>query len=130
MMFKNIIWDFDGTLFNTYPVMVKSLKKSLSSNGVRVKHKDALHYLKQSFSTSISYYSNKHNLDKQQLIDKYMEYKDKEKKRVYRPYKGIKSLCKEIVGVKKTTKEKNNKRRKMIGNKETVGKYRNRFRDC
>lgn len=34
-MFKNYIWDFDGTLFDTYPAMVKAFMNSLSSLGIR-----------------------------------------------------------------------------------------------
>ncbi len=36
---KNIIWDFDGTLVDTYPVMAKSLLKAKypSWGGVKVK---------------------------------------------------------------------------------------------
>ena len=29
MRFKNFIWDFDGTLFDTYPHMVAAMQKAL-----------------------------------------------------------------------------------------------------
>lgn len=32
--FKNLIWDFDGTLFDTYPVMLKALVQALTEFGV------------------------------------------------------------------------------------------------
>ena len=31
-MIKNIIWDFDGTLFDTYPDIIKTLQHILSKN--------------------------------------------------------------------------------------------------
>ena len=33
-MFRNIIWDVDGTLFDTYPAIVKAIKTALSDLGV------------------------------------------------------------------------------------------------
>lgn len=34
MQFKNLIWDFDGTLFNTYPQMVSAFVKALKKLGI------------------------------------------------------------------------------------------------
>jgi phosphoglycolate phosphatase-like HAD superfamily hydrolase len=32
-MYKNIIWDFDGTLFNTYPAITASFNSTLDDIG-------------------------------------------------------------------------------------------------
>ncbi|MEY8457951.1 HAD-IA family hydrolase [Lactococcus ileimucosae] len=34
MMWKNYIWDFDGTLFNTYPVMLEALDEAMKQSSV------------------------------------------------------------------------------------------------
>lgn len=33
-MFKHVIWDFDGTLFDTYPVMAKIFKDLLEKENI------------------------------------------------------------------------------------------------
>lgn len=34
MNIKNYIWDFDGTLFNTYPVMLIALQQAITKHGI------------------------------------------------------------------------------------------------
>lgn len=33
-MFKHMIWDFDGTLFDTYPVMTKAALMAIKKQGI------------------------------------------------------------------------------------------------
>ena len=33
MLFSSLIWDFDGTLFNTYPHMIRSMRRGLAEIG-------------------------------------------------------------------------------------------------
>lgn len=42
MRYDNIIWDFDGTLFDTYPAMCRDLQKVMESLGVRTELEDLL----------------------------------------------------------------------------------------
>ena len=42
MRYDNIIWDFDGTLFDTYPAMCRDLGKVMDSLGVPVPQADLL----------------------------------------------------------------------------------------
>lgn len=39
MKLKNYIWDFDGTLFDTYPAMVDGASKALKKLGSHAKKK-------------------------------------------------------------------------------------------
>ncbi len=101
MKFDNIIWDFDGTLFDTYPAMVKYFKKTFCKFGKNLKSKDILYYLKQSFRVAIDHYCTLHNLNEEEVISTYKQEKLKDNKRKYYPFRGVKSICKEIVGMKK-----------------------------
>ncbi|WP_156290358.1 HAD-IA family hydrolase [Oceanobacillus salinisoli] len=56
----NILWDFDGTLCNTYPAYTKIFKEVL---GGEILEEEIYKQLKISFSTAINYY----NPTKQQL---------------------------------------------------------------
>ena len=42
MRFKNFIWDFDGTLFDTYPAMCRDLRQVMAGLGVRTELEDLL----------------------------------------------------------------------------------------
>ena len=35
MEIKNYIWDFDGTLFDTYPVMLDALQQTIAKHGIQ-----------------------------------------------------------------------------------------------
>ena len=47
-MIKNIIWDFDGTICDTYPLMVNAFIKALKEEGQEVSYKKVYNLLKQS----------------------------------------------------------------------------------
>lgn len=53
---KNIIWDFDGTLVDTYPVMAKSLLKAISELGVKSNYDVVYERLKISLSEAIDFF--------------------------------------------------------------------------
>ena len=50
-MFKHVIWDFDGTLFDTYPVMAKIFKELLEKEGIE----EPLDEIKQHMQVSMSF---------------------------------------------------------------------------
>ncbi len=50
----NILWDFDGTLFDTYPVYTKLLSEIL---GDTVDKQEIYKNLKTSYSHAIQYYN-------------------------------------------------------------------------
>lgn len=47
-MFKNFIWDFDGTLYDTYPVMLDSIMQSLKQNFAIDGDRKRIYYLLKS----------------------------------------------------------------------------------
>lgn len=50
-MFKNIIWDFDGTLYDTYPIMLDSMMQSLKNDFLIEGDRDRIYYLLKSESS-------------------------------------------------------------------------------
>lgn len=61
-MIKNIIWDFDGTLFDTYPSMLEAFKRALKDYEIEEKEYDILQHMKISASKAINHYVMKYNL--------------------------------------------------------------------
>ena len=46
-MIENLIWDFDGSLFNTYPAMVRLFKQSLAIHGCSASEDEILSLIKK-----------------------------------------------------------------------------------
>ncbi len=69
MKYKGIIWDFDGTLFNTYPAMVKAFKETLRKRGYEETEGQILRHMKVSVREAINHYSSLYNLDESFGID-------------------------------------------------------------
>ena len=63
MKYKAVIWDFDGTLFNTYPIMVNAFKKALRIRGYEEAEDEILRHMKVSVREAVNHYSSYYNLD-------------------------------------------------------------------
>ncbi len=70
-MYKHIIWDFDGTLFDTYPILVNSLKKALEEMGIVEEYSKIMSLIRVSVGHAFEYYKMNHQLDLAVLKDRY-----------------------------------------------------------
>ena len=59
---KYFVWDFDGTLFDTYKYITAYLKRALNDFGCDEDERDILKLMMQSFTVAIDHYSEKHSL--------------------------------------------------------------------
>jgi len=55
-LIRHLIWDFDGSLFNTYPAMVQLFKSSLESFGYEATEDDILSLMKDTLGRAVSFY--------------------------------------------------------------------------
>lgn len=53
-MFDSYIWDFDGTLFDTYPIMLDSMMKALEDRQVVADPKAVYRLLKEKSSKALT----------------------------------------------------------------------------
>lgn len=101
-MYKHIIWDFDGTLFDTYPVMAKVFKELLQKQGIEEPLEQIVSQLRVSASSALKYYEIKYQIDIE-FITKYKTQKKEAEIELSRPFEGIEEVCKYI----HTTNRKN-----------------------
>lgn len=74
---KNYIWDFDGTLFDTYPAMVDGAWQALKDFGISMDKKE-IYFKMKKYSTS--YLINESNLDANEFNEWFHRYEKKARK--------------------------------------------------
>ena len=97
-MIRDIIWDFDGTLFDTYPETVNSFRKALKDNGIEVTNENILHYIKVSEGYAVTHFKELYGLDNN-LINKYNVYKKNIKMEMVRPFPFAAEVCRKFIAL-------------------------------
>lgn len=97
-MIRDIIWDFDGTLFDTYPMMVNSFKKALKDSGIDEEDENILNYFKISVSYAIAHFKDLYGLDIS-FIEKFTDYEKDIKPEMVKPFPYAVDVCREIVAL-------------------------------
>jgi HAD superfamily hydrolase (TIGR01549 family) len=94
-LYKHIIWDFDGTLFDTYPVMGNIFKNMLEAEGIVESLDEILGHMKVSMSYALQHYERKYNISNT-FKDKYNEQRNKMEIYLSKPYTGSQEACRYI----------------------------------
>lgn len=69
----NVFWDYDGTLMDTYPVMVRALVSLAGECGVEMGEEEALGLLKQSLGEALAYLAGISHRDADALLRRFRE---------------------------------------------------------
>lgn len=94
--YTEILWDFDGTLFNTYPGMVNSFRLALLDSGVEAEPKEILELMKVSAKDAAKYYHERYGLQ-ENFMEKYQAYDRNVKPESAIPFPYAKEICERIV---------------------------------
>lgn len=94
-MYKHIIWDFDGTLFDTYPVMGIAFQKTLEESGIVEPLDKILRHMKLSISDTLKYYEKLYHIDNE-WIEQYRTKRKAMEADLCKPYQGIEDICRWI----------------------------------
>lgn len=94
-MFKHIIWDFDGTLFDTYPVMAKIFKDLLEKEGIEEPLDEIKQHMQMSMSFALTYYEKKYAVSSDFIKDFKILQKTKGIE-IAKPFNDIEDICKYI----------------------------------
>ena len=68
---SHFIWDFDGTLFDTYPVIIENIRQALQSFGFDADPKELMDKLLETVDHALSFYAEKYHIDKNTLSAAY-----------------------------------------------------------
>ena len=94
-MYKHIIWDFDGTLFDTYPVMAGAFKDTLDSQGIDEPLEDIIKQMKVSMTHAFKHYGEKYGIG-DEVIAAYNTRRKEVEFDLSKPFEGIAEICKYI----------------------------------
>ena len=91
---KLFIWDFDGTLLDTYPFITMCLKKALADCGYEVDQTEILEKMMVTIPFAIKHYSEKYRIA--DLRERYNKYYAGEAEAPVRIFAGIKEVLKRV----------------------------------
>lgn len=71
MQFQNLIWDFDGTLFDTYPSMTRALQAALKWMGFDAPYDEVYQYFKRSRGEAMAHFAAIYEISATELSARY-----------------------------------------------------------
>lgn len=95
MKYTHLFWDFDGTLYNSYPQMCAALMRMLDESGLPVPSgQEALSLLKHSVFYAVSHYAETYDRDVQELLACFHKHHRMEQR--FPPYEGLEDCLKTL----------------------------------
>ena len=64
---RHFIWDFDGTLFDTYPVIIRSMRSALAEYGRDCDPTECMAIMLDSIGTALDIYSGRIGVTREEL---------------------------------------------------------------
>lgn len=98
-MLQNIIWDVDGTLFDTYPSIAKAFKAALDDLGESVALYEIERLARKSLSYCITALAGQYHLHKDDIEQKFVAYYDLITPEDQPPFPGVMALCEYICAI-------------------------------
>lgn len=94
-MFKHIIWDFDGTLFDTYPVINQVLGECFLEQGIDETIAEITRLTRISMKYTMKYYENKYAVNKEFWVN-YNKKVKREELNCAMPFQGVRDVLRII----------------------------------
>lgn len=94
-MYTYLMWDFDGTLFDTYPVMGKAFQQALAAGGYEETVEDVMAKMKVSMAHALAFYKEKYEID-EAFLDAYDERRMALELEECVLFEGVKEICEKI----------------------------------
>lgn len=97
MIYEDYFWDFDGTLFDTYPTMVEAFVKVFEDNQIKVDKKEVYEIMRRySVGEAINWYSKDTKLDKK-VLRRHFDEEDVQLLDRVSPFENVEILLEKIV---------------------------------
>ncbi len=97
MRFKHFFWDFDGTLFNTYPRVTRAMLKALRDHGIEADYEEVFKTNKVSLEATALLYAPQYGLEPSSLLDDYRKHAEEEDDSTMRLFDGAREFLETVV---------------------------------
>ena len=96
-MIKNIIWDFDGTLFDTYPAIARAFQIVLEAHGKQASVEENEALSRVSMTYCLETLAERHSLQPDEIEQGFSDAYDKIRAVSSPPFEHVKTICEYIV---------------------------------
>ncbi len=94
---RHFIWDFDGTLFDTYPTIIQILRCALQEYGYDCDPTEAMTLMLDTIGFARDHFADQYGISRQALAETYMEYYRKLIPQfLAEPFAGVKEVLQHI----------------------------------
>ena len=71
---RHFIWDFDGTLFDSYPIIIGNLRSALQSYGYDCDPVETMGLMLQNITVAHNHYADKFGIPREELVEAYTRF--------------------------------------------------------
>ena len=94
---RHFFWDFDGTLFDTYPIIIEDMRRSLQQFGFDCDPLDAMGRMLDTIRAARDHYADCFGIDRQELTAVFRRQREQEFRSLQaKPFPGIEDVLKRI----------------------------------
>jgi phosphoglycolate phosphatase-like HAD superfamily hydrolase len=97
MRFKYMLWDFDGTLFDTYPPLIEAIENALGESGIGEPRELITRLLDDTMSACVTALTDKHGLDAAAFAERIRHYWGQTTPQENPPFPGAIFACERIL---------------------------------
>lgn len=97
MIFQHYFWDYDGTLYDTYPRITRAICRTMQEYGVQAEYEQLYPLLKQKFRRAWSAYLEPKGISYEEFMDTYHRFSELEPKDTMQLYPGAKEMLEAVV---------------------------------
>lgn len=98
MLFDYYFWDYDGTLFDTYPSIVRAYQKGLRKLDIEIDYDKLYAWTKVSLGHAARVLERQFGVPAREIMENYTHYAHDESYDAILPYSGAKELLEAVVG--------------------------------
>lgn len=96
MRYRHIIWDFDGTLFDTYPVMARAFTETMNEAGYPADYREVYDLMKIAISETVKKFQAEYGFG-QEVLDAYRARRIEFELAGARPFPGVEEVLARVI---------------------------------
>jgi len=97
MQFRYLLWDFDGTLFDTYPPLVRATERALADLGLSEPRQEIERLLSITLADCVTTLAERHSLDADELDARITDYYRQAPVQEMPPFPGAIQVCERLI---------------------------------